>query len=48
MREQNNDPEVKEKTYVYLSAILPIKEYLKIYKMKWKKSKKKNNLFFMK
>lgn len=33
MSEQNNDPEVKEKTYVYLSAIMPIKEYLKIYKM---------------
>lgn len=41
MKEQNNDPEVKEKTYVYLSAVLPIKEYLKIYRMMQEKDYKK-------
>jgi DNA-binding transcriptional ArsR family regulator len=30
--EQNSDPEVKDKTYMYISAVLPIKEYLKIYR----------------
>lgn len=30
--EQNSDPEVKDKMFMYMSAVLPTKEYLKIYR----------------